>query len=144
MHHSIVPCDEGRSNGSAAERLSLFYDDVANSTNFAGVTKMTSLKLYLLLGLVFLMAGITQLGSRVGESFAWGGIFALVLGLMQPYVSLPPKLKLASALLYILGTISIATQNSIAIKVGGAAGMLIFAAHFVGVLRSPGKSRILK
>jgi hypothetical protein len=99
---------------------------------------MTSLKLYLLLGLVFLMVAITQLGSSVGESFAWGGTIAVALGLMQPHVALPPKIKLASALLYLAATIAVATNNGIAIKVGGAIGMLIFTAHFVGVLRSPG------
>ena len=100
---------------------------------------MSAMKLYLLTGLVFLVAGLTRVGSDIGESFAWGGIFALLLGLMQPYVSLPPKIKLVSVFLYIIVLIAFATQNSIAVKIAGGIGMMIIAVHFVGVLRSPGK-----
>lgn len=102
---------------------------------------MTSLKLYFLIGLALLMAGITQLGAKIGESFAWGGLLALVLGLMQPYVSLPARMKLVSVLLFIAGIIAVATQIGIAIKVGGGIGMLVFASHFGGVLRYSGRSQ---
>ena len=121
--------------------MNLCYKDAVNKSEFKGTVTMTSLKLFLLIGLALLMAGVIQLGSKIGESCAWGGLIALALGLMQPYVFLPARMKLVSGLLYLAGIITVATQIGVAIKVGGSIGLLVFASHFWGVLRFSGRSQ---
>jgi len=54
------------------------------------------LKLFILVGLLSWIVALTQLGSDLMEGLLWAGVVAILLGVIQPYVSLPHKVKLTS------------------------------------------------
>ena len=93
---------------------------------------MVSLKVYLLVGWAFLIGAVAQPGSFL-EALAWAGIVAVLLGLTQPYVSLPEKWKLAGAILFLAAAgIGVAVHL---VVVSTLLGLLVFVIQFVGVVR---------
>ncbi len=96
---------------------------------------MTSLKLYLLVGPALLSAAVTQMDSTTGEDFAWFSVLSAVLGLMQPYVSRPKNVKLASGLAFAAAAIAVASEYEVAEMIGGGLVLLVLLACFGGVLR---------
>jgi hypothetical protein len=93
---------------------------------------MVSLKVYLLIGWAFLIGAVAQPGSFL-EALAWTGVVAVLLGLSQPYVSLPEKLKLAGAILFVAAAVIGVVVHLVVVST--ILGLLVFVIQFVGAVR---------
>lgn len=102
---------------------------------------MTPLKLYLLVGLVFLMSAVLWMNSNRGEDLAWAGVLCSVLGLMQPHVSLPKNVKYLSVFALVAAVLAVAAGKDATEMVGGGIALLVLLIQIFGVLRHHDPSR---
>ncbi|MFQ5817336.1 MAG: hypothetical protein ACE5H2_05180 [Terriglobia bacterium] len=102
---------------------------------------MPLLKIYFIAGLLLTAVAVLWREQPVSELAAPAGLLALVLGLMQVYVTLPLRMKVALALAYGAGVAGLIVGGPVGKLTGSILVLLVLVVHGVGVVRFPGKAK---